>query len=225
MPFASDPILQPRQKLTAETLIQVPPEWLQRAYQHYGRARKFDLDMQYWIQEYPNLLDLIHVANGPLLEALPIPGTTLEDGKTPALVTVSLMPRTLELLRASRQKPGPKSNRTFVTIEGREIDLRNRCNFDLFHAHIEDVENVAESYLHQLRNETTKGQRRACMCQLHRVLLLKGPELRRDLLGSILLRLGMSLPPDFWHLPSERVPESTKAYLHTLEPGEAHVSR
>jgi hypothetical protein len=55
--------------------------------------------------------------------------------------------------------------------------------------------------LHQIRNNPTKGQRRACMCQLHRVMLLRGPELRRDLFGSICLRLGSPLPEDFWTLP------------------------
>jgi len=199
--------------------IQVPPEWLQRAWQHYGRARKFDLDVQYWIQEYPNLLDLIHVANGPLLEALPIPGTTLEDGQTPALVTISLMPRTLELLKAGpRERPGPKTNGRQVTIEGREIDLRNRANFDLLHARIENVENVAESYLHQIRNNHTKAQRRACMCQLHRLLLLRGPQLRRDLFGSVCLRLGASLPADFWHLPNVGKTCSTPSF--PLDPEE-----
>jgi hypothetical protein len=61
---------------------------------------------------------------------------------------------------------------------------------------------VTESYLHQLRNRSTKSQRRACMCQLHRVMLLRGPQLRRDLFGSVCLRLGAPLPADFWHLPN-----------------------
>ena len=181
------------------------PEWLARAWQHYGKARSFDLDMEYWLSEYPNLLDLIDASNGSLFKALSVPGTMLDDGKTPALTTIGLMPRTLEQLKAAtREKPGPKTHERQITLAtGEKVDLRNRANFDLVEADPRDVDNVARSYLHQFRTRPTKRQRRRLIIELHRVMLLKGQQLSRSLYGSICLRLGMELPPYFWHLPRE----------------------
>jgi len=183
------------------------PEWLRKAWKHYSRAGTFDVDMAQWLRDYPNLREVMDKPS-EYFEALAIPGTTLPDGVTPALVTVRIEPKILEALKAEpREKPGPKSNNRQLTIEDKAIDLRNRANFDLLDARIEDVENVAQSYLHQFRIEgVTKGQRRRLICELHRVMLLRGKELSRPLYESICLRLGMPLPADFWTLPAEMLP-------------------
>ncbi len=180
------------------------PEYLARSWQHHGKARSYDLEVEQWLGEYPNLLDLIDADDGSLFDARPNSGTMLDDGKTPALITIALKPRTLERLKAAtRERPGPRSNNRQLTIEGKEIDLRNRANFDLVNADIRNVENLARSYMHQFRTRPTKRQRRRLICELDRLMLLRGQELSRPLYDSICLRLGMEVPPDFWHLPSE----------------------
>jgi hypothetical protein len=181
------------------------PEWLARTWRHHGKTTQFDLDMQQWLEEYPDLSKLIEASNGSLLDAWPVP-----DGKTPAVYTIQLKPRTSELLQASREKPGPKTHTRQVTVEGKEFDIRNGVNFALVHARIQDVENVAHSYLHQFRSEPTKRQRRRLLLELHRVMLLRGKELSRPLYDSISLRLGMPLPEDFWCLPPEMLPNVGK---------------
>jgi hypothetical protein len=183
-----------------------PAEWLWKTWTHYSRKGTFDIDMAQWIAVYPNLLELMGSSDGSF-EALPNPGMTLEDGVTPALVTITVAPQTLEQLRAApRERPGPKTNRTQLTIDGREIDLRNVVNASLVSARVEDVENVAHSYLHQFRSSPTKRQRRRLTCELQRVLTLRGKDVSHPLYGSICLRLGMPLPEDFWSLPGEMLP-------------------
>jgi len=117
---------------------------------------------------------------------------------------IILTPTTWERLKEKlRERPSRKTNARQVTVEGKEFDLRNAVNFALIRGRIEDVENVAQSHLHQLRQHTTKRQRRRLLLELHRVMLLRGEELSRPLYGSMCLRLGMPLPADFWHLPPE----------------------
>jgi hypothetical protein len=41
-------------------------------------------------------------------------------------------------------------------------------------------------------------------------MLLRGPQLRRDLFGSVCLPSGAPLPADFWHLPPEKLPNVGK---------------
>jgi len=113
---------------------------------------------------------------------------------------IRLAPGTVAALEET-VKPAPRTPCRQITVQSREIDLRNRANFDLVVARIEDVEDVAESYLTQLRSKPTKKQRRACTCQLQRILLLRGAELSRWLYGSISLRIGSPLPSDFWTAP------------------------
>jgi len=115
--------------------------------------------------------------------------------------TLTLTTRALEIVKTARA--ALKAHVRQVTVEGgKRIDIRNRANFDLLQADIREVEAVAQSYLHQFRIEgVTKGQRRRLICELHRVMLLRGKELSRPLYGSICLRLGTPLPPDFWTLP------------------------
>jgi hypothetical protein len=201
------------------------PEWLVRAWRHHGKTTQFDLDMQEWLEEYPDLSKLIEASNGVLLDAWPVPGIILEDGKTPAVYTIQLKPRTLEFLQASREKPGPKTHDRQITIQGKQIDLRNRANFDLLNAHIEDTENVSQSYLHQFRSEPTKRQRRRLTCELHRVMVLRGREFSRPLYGSICLRLGIPLPEDFWCLPPEMLPNVGKTCSTPPHPVENRESQ
>ena len=205
----------------------VVPEWLARAWRHHGKTSQFDMDMQRWLEEYPDLSNLIEASNGSLLDAWAAPGIILEDGKTPAVYTIQLKPRTSELLQASREKPGPKTHTRQVTVQGKEFDTRNGVNFALVHARIQDVENVAHSYLHQFRSDPTKRQRRRLLLELHRVMLLRGKELSRPLYGSISLRLGMPLPEDFWCLPPEMLLPNVGKTCSTppLLPVENHESQ
>jgi hypothetical protein len=114
----------------------------------------------------------------------------------------------------SREEPKPpRQVHRQITIEGKQIDVRNRANFDLLNARIEDVENLSQSYLHQMRSQPTKRQRRRLTCELQRVMTLRGKDLSRPLYGSVCLRLGMPLPADFWHLPPEMLPKNSEKPL------------
>ena len=186
-----------------------PPEWLIRTWTYAGKRQDYVALSNDWNSEYPDLAtrlqDAVKVGwiDG---ESKPLP-TPENPNATPDTHWIRLKPRTLEILRTTtKEKPGPKTNTRQVTVEGKQIDLRNRANFDLLKAAIQDVENVAHSYLHQFAQDPTKRQRRRLTCELQRVMTLRGQELSRSLYGSICLRLGMPLPPDFWTLPPEMLP-------------------
>jgi hypothetical protein len=183
-----------------------PPEWLLRTWTFAGKKPQYEAYASDWFEEYPDLTERVKDATEQgLIDGVSKPLPTPEyPHPTPDVHWINVKPRTLEKLKAqTREKPGPKTNATQLTIQGREIDPRNRANLDLIVADIENVENLAHSYLHQFRSEPTKRQRRRLTCELQRVMTLRGQDLSRSLYGSICLRLGMPLPADFWHLPPE----------------------
>jgi hypothetical protein len=87
--------------------------------------------------------------------------------------------------RELRQQPVHRQ----VTVDGRAVDLRNRANFDLLNADIKDVENVAYSWLHELRTTANKRVKRGVKLALQRTLLLRGRQLPQDLYDTINLRI------------------------------------
>jgi hypothetical protein len=165
---------------------------------------------------YPGLLrlaDAILLENGTtnraamqalaLADGTPLVRVLADLVRTPSSVVVKLTAEGGHILpRKGRREP---TVRQITLADGSKVDIRNRANFDLLIARIEEVEAVAQSYLHQYRVKgVTKGQRRRLICELHRAMLLRGKDLSRALYGSICLRVGAPLPPDFWTVSSFR---------------------
>ena len=114
-------------EVIAEIQKRSVPEWLVRAWRHHGKTTQFDLDMQHWLEEYPDLSKLIEASNGSILEAWPVRDIILADGETFAAYTIKLRPRTLEQLKATREKPGPKIHATQITTsESTKYNTRRR---------------------------------------------------------------------------------------------------
>ena len=183
---------------SAEEIKWLCPVWLA-----CGGKEEFDVFPSDWTGEggYQALVQHLQDAEKrELLVVSPIDQVQPNEG-----VHVMLFPGTARTLEEETEARKRRSVSRQVTVGGKGVDLRNRANFDLFGADMEDVENVTHSYLHQLRSDPTKGQRRRLICELHRVMLLRGRELSRRLYGSLCLRLGMPLPPDFWKLSRTEV--------------------
>ena len=191
------------------------PTQLIEIWEANGKRAQFDMVRKDWPENYLDHVALIGKIAPTILESWWNPDSKNADGNF-TLITVRFTPLGLKMIRELTQehkdKPGPKTNRTQITIDGQKVDLRNRDNWILVTADIKEVENVAASYLHQLRNEPTKRVRRACLVQLQRLMLLRGKEINRDLYGSICLRLGYPLPSDFWKLTG-KLPEPTHTPL------------
>jgi hypothetical protein len=151
--------------------------------------------------DWPNYEELVkqfHNTDPKMVEAWPNQEYGTDEHGQPNALSVIVKPLGLQQL-----KEEPQEVRRQVTIDGTRVDLRNRSNFDLVNTGIEQVEVVAQSYLTQLRNKPIKKVRRACKCQLQRIMLLRGPELHCGLYASICLRIGAPLPPYFWYIPPE----------------------
>jgi hypothetical protein len=82
---------------------------------------------------------------------------------------------------------------------------------------------TVEGDLSQIRNTRNMRVRHRLKAELHDIILLRGKDLPRDVYGSICLRLGMPLPPDFWHISPERLPKLAQAPTQPLEPEKALV--
>jgi len=171
------------------------PEWLRKAWKHYSRAGTFDVDMAQWLRDYPNLREVMDKPS-EYFEALAMPGTTLPDGVTPALVTVRIEPKILEALKAEpRENPGRKVSRQESVIDDEgvrhKIDLRNLRNYELLSPETrpEDLETVARSYLWNMMHSKVKRVARGSQRELQHLILLRGKDLPADLCQLAKLRL------------------------------------
>jgi len=99
-----------------------------------------------------------------------------------------------------REKPR-REVRCQIKIGKAKVDLRNQANYDLVVAKVPDLETVTGSYLTQLQSGPTKRQRRAILCQLLRILLLRGSDLNPWLRGQVCLWTKAPLPADYFKTP------------------------
>jgi len=177
-----------------------------------GKRTQFDMMRKEWPENYLDWMILTGKVVPTMLKAWSNQDSKDEDGRF-SFITVRFTPLGLKLMRElgeglKMMREGPKTHRRQITIEGKEIDLRNRANFDIAVAGIKEVEGVAQSYLTQLRNRPNKRVRRRLKCELQRVLLMRGPELNRWLYGSVCLWTGAGMPPDFFtSTPPEGLPK------------------
>jgi hypothetical protein len=230
--------------MMAET-ISVPPEMLIKDWETFterypilaaaAQANRFQHDQVVPFiddgQEYP--LGLV----GPEIEHAKEAGlikcdihTTDSGAGTPEIRTyhVLALSKFVNLIRdlkaIVRQRPGPKSHATQITtLEGVKYNTRSDYVRMILDADLKVLADTVEGDLSQIRSAKNKRVRRRMLSELHDVVALRGKDLPRDQYGSLALRLGMPLPPDFWHLSESKVPETAKAYAHTLEPGKPFV--
>lgn len=118
----------------------------------------------------------------------------------------------LEEMPQPPTRPGVKTcGRQFTATQedGTRVKYDTRIGrvFNILHADSEVLADVAYGDLNQFRNTQNKRVRRRLKAELRGMMLLRGRDLPRDLYGSVCLRLGMPLPPDFWHISPERLPK------------------
>jgi hypothetical protein len=190
------------------------PEWLIRTWTISGKKLTYDVYLNDWASEYPDLTDQVKAAvDAGIIDAEITPQT--------CLIILNRNPRTLELLRAaSRERPGPKTHATQITVDGKTRYMSDRVRM-ILDADLQTLTDTAEGDLSQIRNSRNKKVRRRMLSELHDIVLLRRIDLPRDLYGSICLRLGMPLPPDFWHISPERLPKLAQAPTQPLEPVKA----
>ena len=109
-------------------------------------------------------------------------------------------------LEENQQKPGPKTNATQITVNGRTRYMSDRARM-ILDAQPELLAETAYEDLNRMRNTRNKKLGRHLVAELHDIMLLRGKDLPKPLYGSLCLRLGTRLPEDFWHLPPEMLPK------------------
>ena len=175
--------------------------WLTPIWEFYGKQKDFEMICGDWPDNYLELVRLLQTADQNIVKGWPSAESGTDQAGHPNAWSVRIRPLGVKMLQER-----PRQVHRQVTVDGVKFDVRSRVNFELLNADIEQVHVVAESYLTQLRNKPNLRTRKRLKCELHRVMMLRGPELRRDLYGSICLRIGADLPPDFWHIPQELLP-------------------
>jgi len=134
------------------------------------------------------------------LKTLPIvdahPSAYLDSEELPVSCTIRVKPYTMQQLKEGKEAP-----RRQITIGQTRVDLRNRANYDLVVAKVPDLETVVGSYITQLQSGPTKRQKRAILCQLLRVLLVRGCDLSPWLRGQVCLWTKAPLPDDYFRAP------------------------
>jgi hypothetical protein len=189
--------------LTAETTIQVPPEWLVRTWAMSGKKLTYDVYFNDWAAEYADLTGQIRAAvEAGIIDA--------EIQPHSCVIILNRNPRTVELLRvASRERPGPRTHGTQITTpDGTKYNTRSDYVRMILDADINILTDTVQGDLSQIRNSQNKKVRRRMKSELHDIILLRGNELPRDVYGSTCLRLGMPLLPEFWQISPERLPSN-----------------
>lgn len=168
------------------------PQWLLRTFDFYGRKQTYEIHAWNWEGEYPNLWQLVQDASKIGIinsRSTPDPDPRYPDG-TPNEHYIILKPTTWERLKqAVRQKPGPKTNLRQISVDDEKFDVRSGRVFMLLRARAQDLENIAYSFLHQLRTTEVEKVRRRMRGELKDMLLLRGSDLPRPLYDTINLRL------------------------------------
>jgi hypothetical protein len=188
------------------------PEWLVRTWAISGKKLTYDVYLDDWASEYPDLTDQVKVAvDAGIIDAEIRPGS--------CLIILNRNPRTHELLRgASRERPGPKTHATQITTsDGTKYNTRSDYVRMILDADPDILTGTVEGDLSQIRNDRNKRVRRRLKAELHDIMLLRGKDLPRDVYGSVCLRLGMPLPADFWRISPERLPKLAQAPAQPLE--------
>jgi hypothetical protein len=183
-----------------------PPEWLIRTWEYYGRKQSYDIQAWTWEGEYPNLWQLVQdAAKQGIIQVTSGSVSATVPGSTPNNHFVILQPVTWERLKqAVRQRPGPKTHQTQITVDGKTRYMSDRVRM-ILDADIPALVDTIEGDLDQIRNTRNMRVRRRLKAELHDVILLRRKDVPRDVYGSVCLRLGMPLPSDFWHIPPERL--------------------
>jgi hypothetical protein len=176
-------VLESNATLEAQKVSDLPA-WLVRVWTHHGKGREIIVDMGLWLPEYPDLLRLIEAYSG--VDAYPHRDCLLPDGITPAACEITIKPRTLEALRAlPTGKPGPKTNRTQVTVDGKAYDTRNERVFIALHATPEALNETLPLLIIQFEGETELRVRRAISAKLWTILTLRHNDINPDLRSKI----------------------------------------
>jgi len=194
------------------------PEWLVRTWTISGKKLTYDVYLNDWASEYPDLPAQVRAAaDAGIIDAEITPQT--------CIIILNRNPRTVELLRvARRERPGPKTHATQITgSDGTKYNTRSDYVRMILDADPNILTGTVEGDLSQIRNTRNKRVRRRMVSELHDIMLLRGKDLPRDVYGSVCLRLGMPLPADFWHISPERLPKLAQAPTQPLEPEKIKV--
>lgn len=179
-----------------------------------GRAKHFQKDEVYLINDYalfpPSGILATELRRAVGCGLISYRTTQIAEPENPTTETdqfiVTPTTKLLNLLddlkMIPKEKPGRKSHETQITIEGKTRYMSDRVRM-ILDATPKVLADTAQGNLAQIRNTQNKKVRRRLLAELHDIALLRGEDLPRHVYGSLCLRLGMPLPPDFWSLPPE----------------------
>jgi hypothetical protein len=149
-------------------------EWLRPIWEYYGKKQEFDLEVNQWLGEYPDLLKLLKGMKNTQLEAWPNleSGHSDKDCTMPAAFRVRLSPMTLARFWETAHRQPVRQ----ITVNGKRHDLRNGRNYEVAISAIEDLAVTAECWMHNL-NDLNPRKRNASERFLQTTLNLRGREL------------------------------------------------
>jgi hypothetical protein len=159
----------------------------------YGGKREFKLEVPFWLNAYPDLLQLLDESqrSGEII-AIPTTGDMYDYAKNiPQIFNVEILANTWRRLReANRQQA-----RRQITRDGQKLHVETGYNHDIYNANINDVADDARHHLSKLHTEYDVRVRRAHEMRLQKIKLIRGDDLREhypDVYADIRLTLGMT---------------------------------
>jgi hypothetical protein len=167
------------------------PNWLLDISAFYGGKRAFKLEVPFWLNAYPDLLELIDESQkrGEII-AIPTTGDMYYKDGVPQVFNVEILASTWRQLREANRKHARRQ----ITREGKRLHVEAGYNHDVYNANIIDVADEARHHLNRLRTEQDIVVRRGHEMRLQKLKLIKGDELREqypDLYATIRTALEM----------------------------------
>lgn len=160
----------------AQTTQSELPDWLLDISKYYGGRAMFKLEVPYWLQAYPDLLELIDRSQkeGQII-AIPVAGDMYYNDGVPQTFNVEILANTWRRLReANRER-----SRRQTTVDGKEYDLRNGKNHEVAISAIEDLAVNVECWIRNLSDPNPK-KRNGSERFLQTTLSLRGRDLERS---------------------------------------------
>jgi hypothetical protein len=147
-------------------------DWLRAIWEHHDRKASFELNVPDWVQDYPNLMQLIQDDKRKhRIRAWPCKDYgDMDNVGTPNVIKVEITPSTL------RELEPPETVHRQTTVSGRPFDLRNRVNQEIWMARAQDLAINCECWLRNLSDPFSKKRNASERC-LQTALSLRGKDL------------------------------------------------
>jgi hypothetical protein len=152
------------------------------AWKYYGKQATFDLARGDWITAYPDLVELLEESKQFGAEVYPNKSCLDPEDGNPLVFFIKLPVN----LQQQFEQRNQKIVRRQITIDGKEVDLRNGRNHMLLTCKLENLQSLLPHWVNMLLHEPDSKTKRSIEMNLERLIAYRGHELPPDVKQSIL---------------------------------------